>query len=159
MIIKTVKGNIFELAPKENCIAIAHGCNTFNNFGAGIAKIILELYPEAYEADTVAHKLSQNGLGFISNAYVSKSDFYLINCYTQNTLGWNHQHDAPPVDYTAIYRCFLKINTWYKSLKNSNNRPVCIPAIGAGLAKGNLEIIKQLINIATPNTPIILYLL
>jgi hypothetical protein len=48
---KTVKGNLIELAEQGEFNIIVQGCNCFETMGSGIAREIKERYPAAYEAD------------------------------------------------------------------------------------------------------------
>lgn len=145
----TIQGDLLKNAKELKYTAIAHGCNTFANFGAGIAATIKKLYPKAYEVDVQADKQGTNTLGNIS--ICSDYEFDIINCYTQDNIGWNRVHNCTPVCYTAIYRAFLKIN---QDFKNVPNALIGAPLIGAGLAKGDWNIISQLINLATPDVDI-----
>jgi O-acetyl-ADP-ribose deacetylase (regulator of RNase III) len=45
MSIKYVKGNIITLAKEGEFDVIAHGCNCFCNFGAGLARDIKREFP------------------------------------------------------------------------------------------------------------------
>lgn len=149
MITTKIVGNLVTLGMEGTFDVIVHGCNTLNCFGAGIALEIKNKLKPAYEADTLAHKQKKNSLGNISIAEIllDKHQLTVINMYTQSELGWNYQHDCPPCDYTAIYRSFLKLNSMYKD----SNFKIGIPYIGAGLAKGDWDIIKALIDLATPD--------
>jgi len=150
-IINTISGDLLDLFAQQKYTAIAHGCNTFANFGAGIALSIKEKYPLAYEADKSSYKSLRNSLGWYS-FYTLPSNQIIYNLYTQDSLGWNKKHEAPPVDYTAIYRAFLKLNGLHKSDKNFL---LGIPSlIGCGLAKGEPTIVRALINLATPDIDI-----
>lgn len=152
-IINKIQGNLLELAKQGKFTAIAHGCNTFGTFGAGIALQIAREFPEAYQADQIAYENDTNKLGTYSVAY--SNNVLVFNLYTQDTVGWNKIHNAPPVDYTAIYRAFLKLNT--VPILNKPNSILAIPSlIGCGLAKGEPTIVRSLINLATPNIDIIL---
>ena len=151
-IINKIQGNLLELAKQGKFTAIAHGCNTFGTFGAGIALQIAREFPEAAKADQIAYENDTNKLGTYSVAY--SNNVLVFNLYTQDTVGWNKIHNAPPVDYTAIYRAFLKLNT--VPILNKPNSILAISYVGAGLAKGDWNIIEQLINLATPNIDIIL---
>jgi O-acetyl-ADP-ribose deacetylase (regulator of RNase III) len=154
-----IYGNLIQDFKDKKYDVIVHGCNTFGSFGAGIAKTIKEEFPEAYEVDLKAFKNKTNHLGTFSVASVGSGQT-IVNMYTQETVGWNRIHDCPPVDYTAIYRGFLALNSvLLKASKQTKYFPtVGVPAIGAGLAKGDLEIIKSLINLATPDLNITLVL-
>lgn len=155
-IINAISGDLLSLFEDQKYNAIAHGCNTFVNFGGGIALSIKNKYPEAFETDRKAGSTKQNYLGNYSVCELKDTSQFIFNLYTQDTLGWNKLHDAPPADYTAVYRAFLKLN---KDYKDKDNFKIAIPLISAGLAKGNWPILQQLINLATPdlNIDLILY--
>jgi O-acetyl-ADP-ribose deacetylase (regulator of RNase III) len=64
----------------------------------------------------------------------------VLNAYTQYKYGRNHADgDAVPVDYDAITLCMRKINHNFKGMH------IGLPMIGAGLAGGDWEKIKQII--------------
>ena len=130
---KTIKGDLIELAKQGHFDAIAHGCNCQKNFGAGIAKHILENYPEAYEVDKETYEPK---LGDISIAYDSRYDMNIINCYTQIWFGKpyginernHHEKDTIKARYEAIRECMQKINEQFAG------DSIGLPLIGAGLA-------------------------
>ena len=67
-------------------------------------------------------------------------DLIVVNAYTQYMYGRNHADgDKSPVDYAAIEICMKKINHLFKG------RHIGLPKIGAGLAGGDWEKIKQII--------------
>lgn len=154
-----VYGDLIQDFKDQKYDVLVHGCNTFGNFGAGIAKTIKEEFPQAYEADLKAFKNKTNHLGTFSLSKTMQGQM-IVNMYTQDTVGWNKLHNCPPIDYTAIYRGFLKLNDLILTVNKTipYKAKICIPAIGAGLAKGDLEIIKSLINLATPDLDITLIL-
>ena len=86
---KEVQGDLVELAKKGEFDAIVHGCNCQNSMGAGIARIIREVFPEAYEVDTRYHKqmADYNMLGTICVGFAK--EVKIINAYTQFYGGKN----------------------------------------------------------------------
>jgi len=133
---KTIKGDLIQLALEGRFDVIVHGCNCMHTMGAGIARRIKEVFPEAYRADRKTQRGS-NKLGTCSYA-IAKVDAdktcYIINAYTQVGYGAGRQ-----VSYDAIDDCF----TWIKN--NFPCKRIGIPRIGAGLAGGNWDAIKAII--------------
>lgn len=66
------------------------------------------------------------------------SDRVVLNCFTQLNYGYDGNKY---VNYDAIYDCFQAISGFYSE--------VAIPRIGCGLAGGNWDIVKRIINDAT----------
>lgn len=130
---KTIKGDLIKLAKAGKFNVIAHGCNTQNNFGAGLAKQILEHFPIAYEVDSETYNPQ---LGDISIAYDIESNINIVNCYTQIWYGKpyginnrNHKkEDTIKARYEAIRECFRKINEQFAG------DHIGLPLIGAGLS-------------------------
>lgn len=137
---RIVKGDLLEIAETGEFDAIVHGCNCFCNMGAGIARQIKKKYPGAYEADCMTDKGDKKKLG---NYSVSKNpdSVFVINAYTQ----FDYLGRGVKADYNAIRRVFTEIN--------QNFYGIClgIPKIGAGLAKGDWNLIKSIINESTPD--------
>jgi len=46
-----LKGDLIQIALAGRFDVIIHGCNCFCTMGAGIAKLIRDNFPEAYQAD------------------------------------------------------------------------------------------------------------
>lgn len=122
---------------------VVHGCNTLNMFGSGIAKQIKDRYPEVYEADTSAHKLKHNKLGYFSGSKLDKlPDKYIINLYIQNDVSSNKRM----LNYEAIYSGFENLVKLLNGRDIEDNSIVVgFPRIGCGLAKGNWKIVKTMI--------------
>jgi O-acetyl-ADP-ribose deacetylase (regulator of RNase III) len=155
LIIKVVKGNLLDLFDNREFDAIVHGCNCFNNMGAGIAKQIKERYPSAYVEDCKTKKGDKHKLGdytyttlvddFLPGYLQGSNQRYVINAYTQYDYK-GHK----PVDYEAIRKVFTLINRDFEGFK------IGIPKIGAGLAGGDWDKIKRIIDSVTPNLDITL---
>ena len=70
---KTIKGDLIKLALDGRFDVIIHGCNCYCTMGAGIAKAIKNIFPEAYDADCKTEKGSKPKLGSYSSARITKN--------------------------------------------------------------------------------------
>ncbi|MCK9234996.1 MAG: macro domain-containing protein [Gammaproteobacteria bacterium] len=142
MTVKYVKGNLINLAMMGEFDVIVHGCNCFNKMGNGLAKDIKKYFPEAYEADKRTFAGDRSKLGTFSSAKVTNAlgePFYVVNAYTQFTYNSSRRVVEDLFEYDAFVTFLQSINTYFDCLK------IGFPLIGAGLAGGNWERIKQLI--------------
>lgn len=130
---KIVKGDLLDLFDKGEFDAIVHGCNCFNNMGAGIAFQIKNRYPEAWEADKTTIKGHKGKLGTFTSALCSSGT--VINAYTQYYPGLNDLQE----NYGAINYAMRKIALVFEGKR------IGLPLIGAGLAGGDWETIKDII--------------
>ena len=134
---KIIKGDLVELTLNGKFDLIIHGCNCFCSMGAGIAKTIKDIFPEAYEADLQTEKGLKEKLGTISHATLSRNALRItvVNGYTQYTAGGR----GVLVNYDAL-------RSVMKNIKNefSGNR-IGYPMIGAGLAGGDWKVISEII--------------
>ncbi|MFT5618500.1 MAG: O-acetyl-ADP-ribose deacetylase (regulator of RNase III) [Arenicella sp.] len=135
---KTLVGNLIELAEQGEFEVIIHGCNCFCTMGAGIAKQIKIRFPEAYQADLKTLKGDKSKLGKISWAEVQTPNGKLIiaNAYTQ--FDWRGKGNK--ADYDAIRQAFRKVKEQFLG------KLIGYPAIGAGLAGGDWNIISKIID-------------
>lgn len=139
---KIINGNIIELAKEGKFDLIVHGCNGEQSMGAGLARQIKFEFPEAYEADLSDDRTPEEKLGSISGAKVryANSDgetnkFYVLNGYTQAyARGYGIL-----ADYDAIRSVFTTIATHFPKAR------IAYPKIGAGLARGDWDIIEDII--------------
>ena len=142
-----IKGNLLTLFENNNIDILVHGCNCFHTMGAGIAKQIKEKYYIAYEADLQTTKGDKNKLGTYSFVQINNTQF-IINAYTQY-----HFYGKRPIDYDALRNVFKLIDL------NFTNKRIGIPKIGAGLAKGDWNIIQNIIDEEVNNNTILCVLL
>lgn len=77
-----VKGDLL----KSDCNIIAHQANCFKTFGAGIARQIKSVYPEAFRADIDYPFSAEDRLGRCSYAF-SRNGVIVYNLYGQYTYG------------------------------------------------------------------------
>jgi O-acetyl-ADP-ribose deacetylase (regulator of RNase III) len=135
---RILKGDLIEFTMAGRFDVIIHGCNCFCTMGAGIAKLIREKFPEAYQADLKTPIGDKNKLGTYSMAEINRNDktFTSDNGYTQ----YEFSGHGPLVEYGAIQNLFTRIK------KDFSHQKIGYPKIGAGLAKGNWEVISDIIN-------------
>lgn len=138
---KTLKGDLIQLATDGHFDIIIHGCNCFCTMGAGIAATISSKFPEAFQADTATSKGDKDKLGTYSQATVktrgtkNSHSVTIINGYTQ----YNYSGDGVLVDYRAVETLFAALKTDFPNMRFG------YPKIGAGLAGGNWDILSAII--------------
>lgn len=108
--------------------------------GKGIALTIKKQWPEAYLADLATTKGDPNKLGGISTATVLVQDkpLVIVNAYTQYLYNNGGAEDVL-ANYEAIEAALLKVKQLY------SGKRIALPLIGAGLAKGDWNLIYQII--------------
>jgi len=133
-----LKGDLIQLAKAGYFDVIVHGCNCFCTMGAGIARQIQTHFPEAFEADLKTVPGDKAKLGTYSLARVHTRDHTLVivNAYTQ----FHYSGSGTLVSYDAVRKIFSRLKVEFSGQK------LAYPKIGAGLAKGNWEMISAIIN-------------
>lgn len=132
--VKEIKGDIFD----SKCDMIIHGCNCIGGFGAGIALSIAKKYPLAKTA--YFNKFKNTGWHLGEIQVVDCEDRKIINAATQFNYG-SPKSGEVYADYPAIKKCFKLAKQYAKA----HGLSIATPKIGAGLAGGNWEIIKKII--------------
>ncbi len=137
---KILTGDLLQFARMGVFDVIVHGANCQCTMGAGIAKAIRELFPEAYEADRATPKGERAKLGTISVGHVVRGDarFAVVNAYTQ----FHYRGPGVRVDCEAIRSSMLQVRTQFSGLR------IGYPRIGAGLGGGDWDRISGIINTA-----------
>lgn len=132
-----IKGDLIQLAVQGNFDVIVHGCNCFCAMEAGIALAIKQHFPEAYEADLKTQAGDRSKLGAITCGQVDRDGIQLtvVNGYTQYNFGGGGRL----VDYDAVRSVFQQVKD------NFSGQRIGYPAIGAGLAGGDWNIIYPII--------------
>ncbi|MFO6423575.1 macro domain-containing protein [Motilimonas sp. KMU-193] len=135
---EVIKGDLIELALEGEFDVIIHGCNCQCAMGAGIAKAIKNVFPEAYEADCQTKKGARDKLGSVSFAKVVRNDrtIYIVNAYTQ----FHWKGTGVKVDYEAIRKSMKSIKEKFTGMR------IGYPLIGAGLAGGDWSVISSIID-------------
>ena len=82
---KTVQGDLIKLALAGEFDTIIHGCNCQCTMGAGIARTMKVVFPEAFEADRATARAEHSKLGTTSHATVEREGhrITIVNGYTQ----------------------------------------------------------------------------
>jgi O-acetyl-ADP-ribose deacetylase (regulator of RNase III) len=137
-----MKGDLIQLAQEGEFDVIAHGCNCFCTMGAGIAPQMAQAFGCNKFPKELEHPGNIDKLGTIDYKRDMKIAYgtYIVNAYTQYHYGRNHIDGVEtPIDYEALTLCMRKMNHRFKG------RTIGLPQIGAGLAGGDWERIKSII--------------
>lgn len=134
---KTISGDLIQLAKNGQFDLIAHGCNCFCTMGAGIAKAVKDVFPAAFQADEATQRGDRTKLGTCSFAEIAleTSSLIVVNAYTQ--FDWRGR--GPKVDYAAVRSCMRWIKQHYPGKK------IGLPKIGTGLAGGDWPTVAAII--------------
>jgi O-acetyl-ADP-ribose deacetylase (regulator of RNase III) len=142
---KEIDGDLIELAIACEFDVIAHGCNCHCAMNSGIAVEMkrhfhCDEFPlENFETSGNINKLGQIDyqLKYIKPVKFPEYKYPLIvvNAYTQ----YRWDRFAKPIDYEALTLCMRKMNHVF------GGNHIGLPKIGAGLAGGDWEVIKQII--------------
>jgi O-acetyl-ADP-ribose deacetylase (regulator of RNase III) len=156
MQIEYVKGDLFQTPIK----VIVHGCNAQGVMGSGVAKIIREKYPKAYDRYRSAYEQHHHlKLGDVITVpcgdRVNDPDNYkvIVNAITQNLYGRDGQRY---VSYDAVAESMSKINSFFEIYGIS---AVAMPQIGAGLGGGDWNVIAAIIESELKNVKPYVYIL
>jgi O-acetyl-ADP-ribose deacetylase (regulator of RNase III) len=135
---KSLRGDLLELAMEGRFDVIIHGCNCQCQMGKGIALTIKNRFPEAYAADRATPKGDANKLGTFSSALIERGprSFHVVNAYTQ--LHWRGA--GVKADYEAIRAVMRAVKQRFAG------RRIGYPKIGAGLAGGDWARISAIID-------------
>jgi len=156
---KEIKGDLIKLALNGEFDVIAHGCNCFCTMGAGIAPQMAKNFGcDQFVLEQKQHRGSINKLGNIDyeTVEINCQPYFLnvVNAYTQYMYGRNHADGVDiPLDYEALTLCMKKINHTFKG------QHIGLPQIGCGLAGGDWERVKQIIQkeLLDCNVTIVIY--
>ena len=156
---KIIEGDLIALAKQGHFDVITHGCNCWNQMGAGIAVAMKQNFScDKFPMEHPNYRGDINKLGTIDYRIISleidKSikignlnllapvfgTLAVVNSYTQYRYGRNHPDGVQkPVDYDAITLCMRKINHIFKG------KSIGLPKIGCGLAGGEWSVVRQII--------------
>lgn len=164
-IIKYEKGNLLECSYP----IIAHGVNTLGVMGAGIALSIKEKWPESFNKyKEYVDNSKGNLLGIALSTYEKENKKIIFHMFTQDDV----THGTRNVNYGALARAFSEVNNSLHTMqafdrhmeKEMTGKDVdipiptlAIPKIGAGLGDGDWNIIKEIINVCTPDIAVIVF--
>jgi O-acetyl-ADP-ribose deacetylase (regulator of RNase III) len=140
---KVIKGDIISLAKEGNFDVIVHGCNCFCTMGRGIARDIRINFPNAAKSDKLTQKGDKTKLGSFSFSaeFINGHNLVVINAYTQ----YHWDGIGILANYAAIEKVFKEIKSRYSGSR------IAYPKIGAGLARGDWNIISWIIETELKN--------
>ena len=135
---KTVAGDLLQLALNGELDVIIHGCNCQCQMGKGIALSIKQRFPEAYAADCRTTKGDEQKLGTFSEIEIVRGphSFHVVNAYTQ----FHWRGAGVKADYEAIRKVMRAVKSRF------SGKRIGYPRIGAGLAGGDWEVIQAIID-------------
>jgi O-acetyl-ADP-ribose deacetylase (regulator of RNase III) len=151
------EGDLIKLAKQGEFDVVVHGCNCLCTMKSGIAPQMAKAFkcntfPKEHftlkgdinKLGTIDYKAIRRGTSNYDTGFYNKlildPALYVVNAYTQYSYGSNHADGvASPLDYHALKLCFTKLNHIFSGMK------IGLPKIGAGLAKGDWNLIQKMI--------------
>ena len=138
-----MKGDLLDLFDKGMFDAIGHGANCFCRMRSGIAGQIAQKFPGAVEADNKTVPGALNKLGNFTK-WTHPDGQVLYNLYTQYNYGR---------DENIVYVSYIGLRQAMEGMKaelldqrrDGHFISVGFPIIGCGLANGDWEIVKGII--------------
>ena len=132
---------------------IIHQANCMHTMGSGIARLIRDKYPAAYDADLKSGtKGDSHRLGTFSVAHVLKEDKYVFNLYGQ----YNYGAMARFTSYDAIDRGLRKIEAY---ARENHLSTLGLPKnMGCMRGGGSWPIVRAIVEDVFKESPIELYI-
>jgi O-acetyl-ADP-ribose deacetylase (regulator of RNase III) len=140
-----IEGDLIAYAKQGLFDVVAHGCNCFCTMKSGIAPQMVHAFGcNEFPLEVLTTRGDINKLGQIDFKWYPVQELrndnlmkklYVVNAYTQ----YEPRVAIKPLDYEALTLCMRKINKIFAG------QHVGLPKIGAGLAGGDWERIKQII--------------
>jgi len=148
MKIEYVKGDLFATHVKT----IGHGCNARGIMGSGVARIIREQFPKAFNRYRAEYE-KPGGLKLGDIIVVPCESKIIVNAITQETFGRDGRRF---VSYDAVAEVMTKINQMFEIYGITE---IAMPAIGAGLGGGDWNVIAAIIESELKNVKPYVYVL
>ena len=142
-----ITGDILTPNTSSEEVVVCHQVNCRGVMGAGLAKQVRQMYPDAYSAykekcDEI--KRGQGGLGDVQFCYFLRSRYIIANIFGQDNYGRGRDRYGKKTrytDYAALRRAFAHIAQVYP------NDTIRIPYhMGCGLGGGEWTIVLQIID-------------
>ncbi|QEQ94843.1 hypothetical protein pEaSNUABM56_00043 [Erwinia phage pEa_SNUABM_56] len=148
-------GDLIKAAQSGEVNVIAHGCNCYCTMGSGIAPLIKKAFPEAYAADLKTKKGDLDKKGTLS--WGQSGEVTIANLYSQGGY-WGRNEGIRDLDYDALYDSLVRFAGLAKNIRGNETR-IGLPKIGAGLAKGDWEVIETMIKTTLRGLDVTIYVL
>ena len=145
MKIEYIKGDLLQTEVNH----IIHGCNSRGVMGSGVAKVLREKYPKAY--NDYIFKYNNYGLE-LGDVIVSVQDDGKVihNTITQKDYGR---------DISRVYVSYWAIAEVFRNINSRGIKEIAMPKIGAGLANGDWNVISAIIENTLIDTKPYVYVL
>jgi O-acetyl-ADP-ribose deacetylase (regulator of RNase III) len=133
-----VPGNLISMALKGNFDVIGHGCNCLSTMGAGIAPQMASTFGcDKFPMELQGPDIGKLGKIDYQHANSGGHDFHVVNIYSQ--YSYATRSNPKPFDYLAFTTALGTMNEVFKG------KHIGLPKIGAGLAGGDWNRIKEII--------------
>lgn len=141
MSIKIVKGNMVTSVLNKELEAYAHQANCFCRMGKGIAPLLVGVNPEILEVDKKTEAGNPYKLGTFS-VTTDTSNPLVYNIYGQ--FHWSNfkVEKGRNTDYTALEK---SLELAFEDMWNKGITTLGVPLIGCGLAGGDWEIVRHIV--------------
>lgn len=145
MKIEYIKGDLLRTEVNH----IMHGCNSRGVMGSGVAKLLREKYPQAY--NDYIFKYNNYGLE-LGDVIVSVQDDGKVihNAITQRDYGR---------DISRVYVSYWAIAEVFRNINSRGIKEIAMPKLGAGLANGDWNVIAAIIENTLIDTKPYVYVL
>lgn len=142
MSIKIVKGDMIESMLKGELQAYGQQCNCFCRMGRGIAPLLAKANPEVLEVDKATEEGNPYKLGTFS-VTKDESKPLVYNLYGQFHWSKFKIEGKRNTDYSALESALEAV---YTDMYSKGIKSIGLPLIGCGLAGGDWDIVKDLID-------------
>ncbi|AEK81986.1 hypothetical protein [Salmonella phage 7-11] len=141
MSLKTIRGNLIQLAKEGQFDVIAHQANCFCTMRSGIAPQIADNFYSAFRADADTNRGDKAKLGNFSVGK-EKSGLLVFNLYGQ--YGWDKTQGNYGTDEEALVHALnMMANELKANAVDFQTYRIGFPKIGCGLGGGNWERISK----------------
>jgi O-acetyl-ADP-ribose deacetylase (regulator of RNase III) len=132
------KGDVIQAMIDGEIKGMAHGVNCSGGFGSGVAGQLTKKFPKARKEYLDCFNKGYWSLGMIDPVVTNSGIIY--NCATQEQYG-----GKPYPARTGMYCSYDAIRNCLRTLERNSVAPLGIPRIGAGLAGGDWNVIKAIV--------------
>lgn len=143
----TIKqGNVFEELKAGD--VFVHGCNAQSVMGSGIAKIVKDKWPKAYQLYKQEVLLGKLKIGQWNAWWDTSKDIVIVNLITQQEFGRDTAKTY--VDYNAVKKGLITV---VADVTQACKR-IVFPFIGGGLDNGDRKILLDIFHEVFDNADI-----
>mgnify|MGYP001569842197 CR=1 FL=1 len=140
---KTLKGNLINLAKEGIFDFIGHGCNCHCKMKSGLAPQMARAFGcDAYPLESLEHYGDKSKLGRVEMQWNDRYKLWVGNMYTQYYIStmYDKVHETGiPLSYDALRQCLQYLN------ETLPDRKIGLPLIGCGRARGDWKIVSTII--------------